>query len=147
MTRALFISLVAVLVLTGSGCMGMVRRSHISANEPPRREFDAMLTRDLTAYFSRASGGEVRVEWELLRRGATQFGVGYPTYYAWVSIYDGEARIGQGAVWVAAIEQTRFDVRDYVSAEVIRATPERLQRSFPADVRIKAMDRAGVLEN
>ena len=72
-------------VIGGIGCLGMllilglfllvapgflIAWSHVAANVPPPEEFDAILTRDLRAYFEESTGRAVTVEYEFLARGS-----------------------------------------------------------------------------
>jgi hypothetical protein len=108
-------------------------QSVIDANVPAQAAFDALLQRDLTAYF-RATGSPTAtaVEWTLLRQQPTQSGISYPKYYAWVRVLDGRKTIAQGALRFAAAERTHFEVRNFVSAAEANTDPERVSWWFPA---------------
>lgn len=111
-----------------------ISQSHIDANIPTEQEFDEFLTRDIDSYFEEIHKKEISVKFELLREGPTQSGVAYPKYYAWVTIYDGEQEIEQGAVRVAAISKNSFDVTDYISLNQIRHDVNILAYVFPKSV-------------
>src|SRR3569833_407194 len=96
-------------------------QSHIEANIPKNSDFDKFFRRDLTSYFAPSLGAGIRVEYELLRPGPTQTGISYPKYYAWVRIVSGDRSVQEGAGRVAALEETHFEVADFLSAEQIRA--------------------------
>jgi hypothetical protein len=101
-----------------------IQRSHIDANVPDSGDFEKFLRRDLADYFSTARNKKgVPVEYELLRRGPTQSGVGYPKFYLWVRIAGGKNSQDRGAVRVAAIGKKRFEITDFVSEEAIRKKP------------------------
>lgn len=54
----------------------------------------------------------------------------YPKYYAWVKA--GTTPLPkEGAVRVAAIDQTSFEVTNFVSAEEIRKDPGSIESVFP----------------
>jgi hypothetical protein len=80
----------------------------------------------------------------MLREGATQSGVSYPKFYAWVvfPLAGGEAR--RGAVRLAAIDAERFEVTNFISEDEVKRNPDRIYKIFPRPVceRIKA--KAGI---
>lgn len=80
------------------------------------------------------AGKDVPVDYEPLRRGPTQSGVSYPTFYLWVRGSGGKTPRDRGALRVDAIEKKRFAVTDFASEETIRADPDELYRIFPAQV-------------
>jgi hypothetical protein len=118
-----------------------VQASHISANVPSSKDFERFLQRDLGEYFSRSRGKPVFVEFEWLRHGPTQSGMSFPKFYLWIHLAGGESPDDRGAVRVAAVEQNRFNVTDFISERVIRAEPEAVYRVFPGPVceRIKEL--------
>jgi hypothetical protein len=105
--------------------------SHVEANSPKGRSFDEYLKRDLTSYFCKGVK-DCRVEYEYLRKGATQSGVAYPKYYLWVKCFEKDKLRTEGASRVAAIEQKMFEVTNFLQAEDIAATPEIVGNVFPA---------------
>ncbi|QQG37491.1 MAG: hypothetical protein HYS26_02530 [Candidatus Kaiserbacteria bacterium] len=113
--------------------LGGVSRSHIDANVPSRADFDTFLKRDLTSYFTQKLGTDAEVKYELLRNSPAQSGVAYPKYYIWVVVDSTNSRL-EGAIRVAAVEKTSFDVTDFVSKDEIMANPNVLQQIFPQDV-------------
>ena len=117
--------------------MLQIQRSHIEGNVPPPEQFDATLRRDLAAYFNTQS-----LSYELLREGPTQSGVSYPKYYLWVRATRQNETVA-GAVRVAAIERTRFDVTDFLPSERIRSDPTQAQQMFPALLVPPILARAG----
>ncbi|MPR33768.1 hypothetical protein [Salmonirosea aquatica] len=117
-----------------------IQESHIEANVPDESRFAAFMQRDLEEYFSDDYGKKVTVQWEFLREGATQSGVAYPKYYLWTKIYVGEKFLNEGAVRVAAIEKTTFEVTNFVSIDEIKKKKQDIYLVFPAPVceKIKA---------
>jgi hypothetical protein len=111
-----------------------IQRSHIDANLPDSADFEAFLSRDLTAYFTNARNKSVSIEYEPLRKGPTQSGVAYPKFYIWVTIAGGKSPLDRGAVKVAAIEKKRFEVVEFVSEDAVRSDPNAIDRVFPAPV-------------
>jgi hypothetical protein len=144
MARAsIFLLLVAPLV----GCRGSrdaltaVTQSHIEGNVPEGKLFDQFLQRDLKNYFCEADSG-CTVEYEFLREGSTQSGISYPKYYLWVRKMHATAVTEEGAVRVAAIDQSGFDVTHYVSRERILASPSQVASIFPAALVDKIVQKA-----
>jgi hypothetical protein len=110
-----------------------LQRSHIEANVPPPAEFDRLLQRDLLSFFKQSMGSNITsVEVQPLRSGPTQSGVSYPKFYLWVSVIAGSSVQEAGAVRVAAIERTRFEVTDYLSATSIKHDTDAVAAVFPA---------------
>ena len=72
------------------------------------------------------------MKYEFLREAPTQTGVAYPKYYLWVRKMNVTTVTEEGAVRVAAIDQSRFDVTQYVSRERILASPSQVASTFPA---------------
>ncbi|HEY9827228.1 MAG TPA: hypothetical protein V6D19_17460 [Stenomitos sp.] len=143
-------TLVALMWLVSLPAIAQVSKadigvSHIEANVPEQRCFDTFLKRDLLDYF-RAS--EIRaaasVEYELLRDGPTQSGVSYPKYYLWVKVHSKNAVIAEGAVRVAAIDQKRFEVTNFLSRSSIQSNPNDVDTVFPSVLVPSLLLRAGV---
>jgi hypothetical protein len=112
--------------------IAQVSGSHVEANVPPTSEFDADLSRDLTEWFTHRQGSPATIRFEMLRRGATQSGVAYPKYYAWVEVQTASAPDVRGAVRIAAVERDRFEVLQFLPADEIRTRPDAVQSVFPA---------------
>ncbi len=135
------IAIVSYQVILNS-ILNDIAQSHISGNSPDKSDFDHKLKRDLESYFSATMSNSVSIEFEYLREGATQSGVSYPKYYLWVTIFDDDKKKDDGAIRVAAIEKTRFEVTDFLSRGKINEN--NIYSVFPAPVceRIKE-----ILEN
>lgn len=110
-----------------------VAQSHVDANVPPEPAFDSLLRHDLVAYFTSRLGRDARVDYELLRRGPTQTGIAYPKFYAWVRVKAGGA-VEEGAVRLAAVDRTGFEVTHFIRETEIRGAPEALNTVFPLPV-------------
>jgi hypothetical protein len=109
-----------------------IPRSYIQANVPPSREFDRIMKRDLDAYFAGVTGGSGVASYELLRRQPTQVGVAYPKYYAWVRFVSSGGQAREGAARLAAFDQQRFEVFEFIPADEIRVHPDTLAKVFPS---------------
>lgn len=105
--------------------------SHIEGNVPDANHFEAYLRRDLEAYF----GGRP-VTFEYLRRGPTQSGVAFPKYYFWVGVRDLKSKQlwQEGAVRVAAVARTHFEVTTFMSLKDLKLAPEQAAEVFPKPV-------------
>jgi hypothetical protein len=119
---------------SASDPMARIAESHIRGNVPAKPKFDKYLRRDLTTYFSRASGKKVAVDYEFLRDGPTQTGISFPKYYLWVKVRGGKKLLDQGAVRLAAIDQKRFEVTDYLPKAEMKKAPEQIDWVFPGPV-------------
>lgn len=112
--------------------LASVQESHVVANAPASGEFEALLSRDLGAYFTSQGMTEPQIKFEMLRRGPTQSGVAYPKYYLWTSASSANGDTMIGAVRVAAIDRTRFEITDFVSQQEVLANPDAIASVFPA---------------
>jgi hypothetical protein len=120
-----------------------LQRMHIEANVPPQDEFGPLLQRDLLSFFKRSHGSAVTaIEVQPLRLGPTQSGVSYPKFYLWVKAMAGSSVQQAGAVRVAAIQRTRFEVTDFLTVESIKEEPDEVGRVFPAALVRTIQERA-----
>ena len=103
--------------------------------------FDEYLKRDLKNYLC-AESKDCTVEYELLREGPTQTGISYPKYYLWARCLRKPTVECEGAVSIAAIEQKRFDVTNFLSRDDISKSPERVGSIFPAALVDKIIQKA-----
>ncbi|MFT3916688.1 MAG: hypothetical protein QM704_22190 [Anaeromyxobacteraceae bacterium] len=135
-----------LLVLAAAACKGQptereqaeavirdLQRSHVDANVPTEADFDRLLRRDLTGYFTRLRNAPVEASYELLRESPTQSGIAFPKYYLWIRLGPGGQPKDRGAVRVAAIQGERFEVTDFLSEEDIRQGA-RIEQVFPEPV-------------
>ncbi len=129
-------------ITTIFACSACLAQGHIEANVPEGQHFDTYLQRDLDLYFAANAEQGVTVEYELLRKTATQVGVAYPKFYAWVKVFKKKVLEQQGAVRIAAIEQEGFQITDYVPAEKIRSEPKSIETVFPAALCPKILELA-----
>ena len=121
-----------------SACGDPIADSHIKANVPACGQFSNLLARDLQSYFQAAS-----VDYELLRQGPTQTGISYPKYYLWVKVRNSSGGLSsEGAVRVAAIDQARFEVTNFLPAQDIRAKPTAVEQIFPRPLVESILSRA-----
>ena len=140
------VSLALALFAFATGCrsqdaMGTIAASHIDANVPRSKLFDESLKRNLNSYFC-PEAKDCQVEYQLLRDGPTQTGIAYPKYYLWVKCSKLKSRTAEGAVRVAAREQTEFDVTHFLSREEILDSPSRVASIFPAPLVEKIVKKA-----
>lgn len=137
----------ASMIGVGTTCaqpdpMAEIRRSHIDANVPEAKDFQRILTRDLTKYVTDHKDKGISVNIELLRKEPTQSGVAFPKFYCWLQKLDAEKKvIEEAALRIAAVEKTRFDVIQYYTRERIVADPVLMREVFPKDVYEKIMEK------
>jgi len=108
-----------------------VEQSHTSGNVPDQSAFNALLTRDLLAHFQSSDPQLTRVEFKLLRAAPTQSGVAFPKYYAWVKTFAGTSLRQEGAVRVAAVDKTHFDVTHFLNKAQLQQG-DQAKQVFPA---------------
>ena len=122
-------------------CRSQITDSHTEANVPKGTLFNEYFNRDLKGYFC-VESKDCTVEYELLRDGPTQTGISYPKYYLWVRCSKKNTMDQEGAVRVAAIEQKRFDVTNFLSGDEISKSPEQVALVFPAALVDKIVQKA-----
>ena len=87
------------------------------------------------AYFKSKGGTSVSsVEYQLLRKEPTQSGVAYPKFYAWVKVNSGSQLLFEGAVRVAAIEQKKFEITNFLPRKQIQGAPSEVSAIFPSSL-------------
>jgi hypothetical protein len=122
-----------------------VGESHLQAHVPDVKDFRAFFVRDASDFLSKKTGKKVSAEYELLREGATQSGVAFPKFYAWVrALGEDKGVLCEGAMRVAAIEKKRFQVTDFLTREEIVAAPARIEEMFPRALLPRIREKAGV---
>jgi hypothetical protein len=67
----------------------------------------------------------------MLREGPTQTGIAYPKYYVWVRAQTPQGIVDEGAIRLAAIEKTRFEMTHFLRKAAIQADPAAVERVFP----------------
>ena len=133
-----------VLVTSVSAQVGM-QPSHIEGKVPPSEAFERLLKRDLILYFKSAgTPGATAVEYKLLREASTQSGVEFPKYYAWVKVFAGGRLATEGAVRLAAVNRTGFEVTSVLAAVQIKAAPNEVPKVFPGALVPLVLERARV---
>lgn len=112
--------------------MAQIREAQIAAHVPSNAQFDSLLRRDLTNYFEGTeTGGELQLDYQLLRETPTQSGIAHPKFYLWAQARSGDQVIKLGALRVAAIDRQRFEVHQFLSAATIRQDPQSAAEIFP----------------
>ena len=146
LTRTVLAILIVLMCTSIGACQSLgdsIAESHVKANVPEEKDFDVFLKRDLTEYFKEQKKKSVVVEYELLRKGATQSGTAFPKFYAWVTLKVDGSSVEEGPVRVAAIEKKRFGIYDYVSRVEIERDVAKLNQLFPAPVADKIREKLG----
>lgn len=111
-----------------------IRQSHIDANVPAEKDFDAFLKRDLEKYFKAEPEKDVSVKYELLRKDAAQSGVALPKFYIWVEVYEKDKLIERGAARIAAVEKKEFHIVQYFDESRLKKDTELISKIFPRTV-------------
>lgn len=120
-----------------------VQQSHIDANVPTAANFQIFVNRDLLSYFQAHGFAQATsVSFSLLRDGPTQSGVSYPKFYLWAEVFHGKHLLTGGAARVVAIAQSRFEVTDFLTSAVVRASPDQVSSVFPAPLLDAIVTRA-----
>lgn len=114
--------------------------SHAAGAVEQRNRLQEPLADGIAVYARQTLGRAVTVEFESLRDAPTQSGIAYPKFYVWARLFEDTKLVPEGAMRVAAINDDRFQVTDYVTAAQIVSEPEQLARIFPAELlgRLKA---------
>jgi hypothetical protein len=136
--------LLASICLTQPACQSPVAQSHIDANVPDAKVFGPLMERDLQAYFEKTldTTDKIHVQYQLLRDGPTQTGISYPKFYVWAKILSGNRILTEGAVRVAAVNGTQFNVTDFLGKDQIAAEPEKVKSVFPSALNEKILTLA-----
>ena len=111
-----------------------LQKSHIDGNVPAASDFDRFLRHDVSAYLVRSGSKPSALAIDLLRDGATQSGVSYPKYYLWIHATTSQGVVVEGAMRVAAVERTHFDILEFVTKAAIRDGTAELAGTFPAQL-------------
>lgn len=121
-----------------------LRLDHINGNVPDFAAFDSVLKRDLDSYFGKCRKKAVKTSYELLRKTATQVGVAYPKYYAWVRVSDAKSAdlLEQGVVRLAAKDKKEFEITHFLPASEICNNPALLSEIIPRSLCAGAEQRA-----
>lgn len=133
------------LVLT-TGCKGQIAgsgiaESHVDANVPQSKDFDAYMKRDLASFLCKGAQ-DCRVEYRMLREGPTQTGISYPKFYVWAVCFQQDKVLTQGAARIAAIDRQGFSVTNFLSRKEILDSPQQVEGIFPAPLVPKILQRA-----
>ncbi len=70
----------------------------------------------------------------MLRDGPTQTGIGYPKFFVWVRVLEGDTVLEEGAVVLAAMDKKEFSVMDYHEAGSLRNSPQTVRDNFPSPI-------------
>ena len=152
MTTRIIIILVTILLcstvaLSQDNPLAAAQRSHVDANVPDAKDFDAILKREIRAYVTDPNDKGVSVSVELLRDRPTQSGVALPKFYIWIVKRDAKGAImEEAAARIAAIEKKRFDVIQYYTKKRIVAEPDLVKKVFPDDVYAKILAKVKAVE-
>ncbi|MFA6131196.1 MAG: hypothetical protein WC730_02970 [Patescibacteria group bacterium] len=142
---ASFLAIIAVFLgflIYGFIVLSQFSLTHLEANEPPAEYLDEYLERDVMNYFNNVIDVHVTLlNFEFLREGASQVGLAEPKYYVWVSAYDDDIVVEEGALYLAAAEQQYFRILNFFSVEEIIEDPSEMNKLFPNDVMTKIEEK------
>jgi hypothetical protein len=137
-------AIILILIIAGSASVSRsqnenplaeLRQSEIDANIPDKKDFDAILKRDLTKYVTDPRDKGITVSIELLRDQPSQSGVAFPKFYCWIEKRDAKGVImEEAAARIAAVNKTHFDVIQYFDRKRLVAEPGVIVGVFPEDV-------------
>ena len=122
-----------------------LQKSHVKTDVPEQDEFSKFIQRDLQSYFHlELNRTDIKVNFELLRKGATQSGMAYPKFYAWVNVFDNSGnKLESGAVRLAAVDGDRFEISDFINKSSILGKRVELADVFPELLIDKIIIKAG----
>ena len=152
MTAKIITILVSVLLFgavawSQDNALAAAQRSHVDANVPDEKDFDAILKREITAYVTDRDDKGISVTVELLRNAPTQSGVALPKFYVWIVKRDAKGAVmEEAAARIAAVEKKRFDVIQYYTKKRIVAEPDLVKKVFPEDVYEKILAKVKAVE-
>lgn len=131
------------LNLSLSGC-GSDPLGHVSENEVPDAHFHEYLVRDLRTYFKLPAESTKSVGHEFIKghEGLYQTGTGYPHYFLWVYVYDGNKIVSEGFARVDAIENSKFRVSTFISKAQIKKDPRAIEEAYGASLGADIINRA-----
>jgi cyclopropane fatty-acyl-phospholipid synthase-like methyltransferase len=144
--------LVAMLLLASAspGCSTVLRSiigSRSDADVPDDKDFDRILSHDLTEYMTDKSDKDIKVTYEMLRDGPTQSGVALPKFYIWIEKRSVDGTLMEdAAARIAAVGKTHFDIVQYYDRERIKKEPDLIKQVFPAEVAEKIFKKVGLNE-
>jgi hypothetical protein len=127
----LIFALIIYHFFTPGIALNSIQSSHIEANVPNEIEFNNLLKRDIAQYFRAKGINKFEITLDLLRKGPTQSGVAYPKFYLWVKLMNNNNVLSEGAIRVAAIDRTRFEVTNYLTKQDIKSNKDTVFTIFP----------------
>lgn len=130
---ATMVALTASLWITSSALTSS-HREFVRVHVPPPEQFDALLGRDLAAYFGRDAASPPAHE--LL--GGPFDG----EYYVWVKLGSSGSPDSSGLVRLYPVARTRFEVREFVTARRLGSGGESIVSEYPARVAAVVLRKA-----
>jgi hypothetical protein len=127
------------LVGCGSDPLG-----HVSENEVPDAHFLEYLVRDLRTYFKLPAQSSKSVGHEFIKGHEERYqtGTGYPHYFLWVYVYDGNKIVSEGFAKVDAIDNSKFRVATFISKAQIKKDPRAKEEAYGSSLGADIIDRA-----
>ena len=131
------------LVIALAGC-GSDPNGHVSENEVVDTHFHEYLVRDLRTYFKLPASSSKSVGHEFIKghEGVYQTGRGYPHYFLWVYVYDGNKIVSEGFAKVDAVDKNKFRVATFISRAQIKKDPRAIEETYGASLGADIINRA-----
>ena len=131
------------LVISLAGC-GADPIEHASENEVIDAHFHENLVRDLRTYFKLPATSSKSVGHEFIKghEGVFQTGSGYPHYFLWVYLYDGNKIVSEGFAKVDAVDKGKFRVATFISRAQIKKDPKAVEETYGASLGADIINRA-----
>lgn len=138
-TAIVLSSLTLVLVGCGNDSLGSV-----SENEVTDAHFHEYLVRDLRTYFKLPAESTKSVGHEFIKghEGLYHTSTGYPHYFLWVYVYDGNKIVSEGFAQVDALDNSKFRVATFISKAEIKKDPRAIEEAYGASLGADIINRA-----
>lgn len=135
--------LLCFLALSLAGC-GADPNGHVSENDVVDVHFHEYLVRDLRTYFKLPASSSKSVGQEFIKghEGLYQTGTGYPHYFLWVYVYDGNKIVSEGFAKVDAVDKNKFRVATFISRAQIKKDPKVIEETYGASLGADIINRA-----
>lgn len=131
------------LTVSLAGC-GADPLGHVSENEVPDVHFHEYLVRDLRTYFKLPAASSKSVGHEFINghEGVYQTGTGYPHYFLWIYLYDGNKIVSEGFAKVDAVDKNKFRVATFISKAQIKKDPKAVEEAYGSSLGADIINRA-----
>lgn len=138
-----FAIVLCCLVMSLAGC-GSDPNGHVSESEVIDVHFHDYLVRDLRTYFKLPATSSKSVGHEFINghEGVYQTGSGYPHYFLWIYLYDGNKIVSEGFAKVDAVDKGKFRVATFISRAQIKKDPKAVEEAYGSSLGADIINRA-----